>query len=355
MKNPFGTLPLFAAVFALCLLAFPALVTAQKEARFPDCKGENLEKKSLQLPRDLQGDLNIVILTFEREQQAAVNTWIPAAQELCAASPSLRYYEVPVIQKTTRQAEIALNQGMVQGIPAQSDRERTITLYTEKKRFEQSLAITDESMIHILLLDRKGKIVWRGEGTETPEKTIALTKAAQDWLNANAPRIETLSGPPVSLADYRGRPVFLVLSAQGPAKASSVLMREVFVGSAGQGNAVYAAAADLTAAPGILRGVIRDGIKDSVKKDNARLIAALNQAGQTYNSAREPVTLLDWQGILARQFAVTGKTERAYQVFVLNRDGKTVFHCEQPTGDKNAPSPAPQIIEALKNGSRARK
>ena len=354
MKTPFGNLPFVALAFTLAALAVPVLAGAQKAARFPDSKGENLEKKSYQLPRDLKGDLNIVVLAFEREQQEAVNTWIPAAQELCAASPSLRYYEIPVIQKTTRQAENFLNQAMVDGIPAQSDRERTITLYTDKKRFKKALAITDESVIPILLLDRQGRIVWRGSGTQTPEKAAELTKAAQDWLSANAPRIETFSGPPASLADYRGRPVFLVLSGQGPAKASALLMQEILIGCASKGDFVYAAAADLTGAPGILRGMIRDGIKDDAKKNNVRLVAALKQAGIPYDSRFDPVLLLDWQGILARQFAVAGKTQKAYQAFVLDRDGKTVFQCEQP-GGKDAPSPAPQIIRALQNAAATKK
>jgi hypothetical protein len=332
----------------LMALALPLPVGAQQKARFPKATGTNLEKKRFTLPGDLQGDLNIVILGFQREQQAAIDAWIPTTKELCATTPALRYYELPVLQKTTPQEEAFVDAAMTRGIPDREARDRTITLYLDKKPFAQSLGIADENAIHILLMDRQGGIVWSGEGQHTSLKAAALATAARGWLKTKGPRIETLSGTTASLEDYRGKVVFLILSGKGPAGAASLLLQEVIVGSSAQKDIAYVTDADLTAAPGMLRGFVRDNVKDTAKKNHDRLVAALEKAGIPANPKKEPVVLLDWQGVLPRYFDVSGKTDRSYHVCILNRDGKTVFRYAQPWGSEKTPSPTLQMIRMLK-------
>ena len=46
--------------------------------RFPVVQGKNLEGRSFHLPHDFEGDMNIVVVAFQRHQQAAVDTWMPA-------------------------------------------------------------------------------------------------------------------------------------------------------------------------------------------------------------------------------------------------------------------------------------
>jgi transposase InsO family protein len=331
----------------LIALFCPLMARAQKEVRFPGVTGENLEKRRFHLPEDLPGDLNIVLLGFQREQQGAIDTWIPAVRELCATSPALRYYEVPVLQKMTPQAAEFINQGMSRGIADKGDRERTITLYIDKAPFEKSLGIVSDAAIQVILMDRQGRIVWQGEGAYTPEKAKALASTAQEWLGHNGARIETLAGKTAALNDYRGKVVLLLISGKGPAGAAARLLQEVYLGSGARGDIVYVTDADLTAAPGVLRGMIRGDVKETAKKNHARLLEAMQQAGIAFDPQREPITLLDWQGVLTRQFDVSGKTDRVYQAFVLNREGRTVFHYEQSKADENASSPAPQVIKAL--------
>ena len=335
------------ALLGLIALVLPLNAGAQKEVSFPTVTGRNLEKRRVNLPGDLMGDLNIVILGFQRTQQSAIDTWIPAVRDLCATSYALRYYEIPVLPKMTKQAEEFINIGMYRGISEKSDRERTITLYLDKQPFEDTLHIPNEDTIHILLMDRQGRIVWRAEGKHTAEKATALAHAAQNWLDTRGPRIETLSGKAISLTDFRGKIVLLILSAKGPSRAAGLLLQDIFVGSGARSDVAYLTDADLTAAPGVLRGMIRSDVKGMAKKNHDRLLAALMQAGIPYTPQNEPVTLLDWQGVLTRQFSVSGKTERAYQVFVLDREGKTVFHYEQTSSDEKTTSPAPQILKVL--------
>jgi predicted transcriptional regulator len=61
------------------------------------------------------------------------------------------------------------------GIPDPVARERTITLYLDKSAFRQALRLLHEDDIHVLLLDRQGRVLWSAEGAFTPEKGESLS------------------------------------------------------------------------------------------------------------------------------------------------------------------------------------
>lgn len=322
---------------------------AQKEPRFPNLSGENLEGRVFNVPKDLQGDLNLAIVAFDRSQQAEIDTWAPSAQALRAANPFVQWYEIPVIQKTNRQAEKFINRGMHDGIQSKEARERTITLYTDKSEFEKKATIQNPEVIHLFLLNRKGEIVWRQEGPKSNDKLVSLTKAVQTWAAVHAPKFEALNSKPASLSDFRGKTVFLVISAKSPARSAGDLAQEVVLGTTNFKNVACVVVADLKGAPGVLRGMIRDGIKSTAKKDNLRLRKSMKEKGIEYEPRLEPITLLDWRGAVAKTYSVEGKTESAYQTFVLSPEGKIVYQGVQDRTETSPASLAKLIISAMRS------
>lgn len=145
--------------------------------QFPTVSGSNLQRSKLSLPQDFQGERNLVLIAFQQWQQAQVDTWIPFARRLEETYPSVRYYELPTIQRLNAVARTLINEGMRAGIPDLVARERTITLYLDKKAFREALLLPGEDDIHVLLLDRQGRVLWRSEGAFTPEKGESLTEA----------------------------------------------------------------------------------------------------------------------------------------------------------------------------------
>lgn len=144
------------------------------EMHFPLVSGYNLNRRELEFPRDFQGNLNLVIIAFQQPQQAVVNTWIPFAQELEDKIPGLIYYELPTIYEMPAFSRTFINEGMRAGIPDQTARERTITLYLDKETFKSALDIANEGQIHIFLVDRDGTIFWRSSGEFTEGKASEL-------------------------------------------------------------------------------------------------------------------------------------------------------------------------------------
>ncbi len=144
---------------------------------FPVVEGSNLEGRSMTLPADFGGDLNVVLVAFQREQQADVDTWTPALKALTSERPGLRVYELPTLGRRYRLMRSIIDGGMRRGIPDPAVRASTITLYINKDSFKRPMGIQSEDTIYIFLVERSGAIRWRGQGPFAPEMGRQLAAA----------------------------------------------------------------------------------------------------------------------------------------------------------------------------------
>jgi hypothetical protein len=142
---------------------------------FPEAGGKNLDGREFVLPRDFEGNLNIVFVAFQREQQLAVNTWLPTATLLENLHQGLRYYELPIHSTMNPIVRWFLNRAMRVGIRYPGSREKTITLYIDKSPFCKALDISEEESIHIMVLNQEARVVWRSEGSCNVEKAEKLS------------------------------------------------------------------------------------------------------------------------------------------------------------------------------------
>jgi hypothetical protein len=156
------------------------LLVLRDEVHFPVVSGYNLNRQEFEFPRDFGNDYNLVIVPFQQYQQQIVNTWIPFAQEIEASFPRFIYYELPTIYEMPILSRTFLNEGMRAGIPNQTARERTITLYLDKETFKSALGIPNEDEIYLFLTNRDGEILWQTTGAYTIEKANDLLQFIQD-------------------------------------------------------------------------------------------------------------------------------------------------------------------------------
>lgn len=160
------------------LLTLALTVTlAADSIRFPTVTSDNLEKRTFTLPRDFGGEKNVVFIAFLRKQQADVDTWVPFVKPLVAKTPNAEFYEIPTIKRMVAPMRWMINTGMRGGIDDKGARERTITLYIDKEPFKQSLGITDENTIYVMIVDREGHVLWRTSGVFTAAKGAELEAA----------------------------------------------------------------------------------------------------------------------------------------------------------------------------------
>ena len=150
------------------------LLILRDVTHFPVISGFNLNRQEFEFPRDFEGDLNLVMVAFQQNQQLTVNTWIPFAQELEGTLSNFIYYELPTISDRSVLSRTFINEGMRAGIPDQTARERTITLYLNKGEFRSALDIPNEQDIYLFLVDRYGNVLWRSSGEYSEAKASGL-------------------------------------------------------------------------------------------------------------------------------------------------------------------------------------
>ncbi len=153
---------------------------------FPAVEGTNLEGRRFTLPGDFEGEHNLVVVAFRREQQDDVDTWLPFLKETAAHESGLRVYELPTMGRRYRIIQGWIDGGMAKGIPGRATREATITLYIDKGPFKRSLGIASEDRIVTLLVSRDGRVLWREAGRFTPGAGAGLV-ATLDLLRSPRP------------------------------------------------------------------------------------------------------------------------------------------------------------------------
>jgi hypothetical protein len=163
--------------------------------RFPQLQASNLEKRLLNLPGDFEGSRNLLLVAFQRGQQAQVDTWLREMKRFEEVDPGFRYYELPTIQSPNRLLRWIIDTGMRRGIPDSKARARTITLYIDKAPFLKALGMTDEKHIYCFLVDRTGRVLWRTEGVFEESKGLGLHDALKKLMKSGFEGIETAAHP----------------------------------------------------------------------------------------------------------------------------------------------------------------
>ena len=151
---------------------------------FPEVAGRNLEGLEFQLPADFGGAVNLVLVAFRREHQALVDTWLPPAAALADSLGDLQYYELPVLSRAYKLLRRFIDGGMRAGISDLAARERTITLYIDKKPFLKALGISNEDTIYILVLASDGRVTLMLDGAYSEEKRSSVYGAARELLDS---------------------------------------------------------------------------------------------------------------------------------------------------------------------------
>jgi hypothetical protein len=167
-------------ILLLVCCALPPLGGAQpaKQAAFPTVTSYSLDKQKVTLPNGLEGQTNLLLLSFKEEQQGDINSWMPAAQALQHLNFQFRYYQIPVAEKENFIFRWWESSSMRSD---QTDPETwhwIVPLWVDRHKFFASLDIPNDKQVVVLLIDRQGHVLWRAAGPMTPDKRTALMAAA---------------------------------------------------------------------------------------------------------------------------------------------------------------------------------
>jgi hypothetical protein len=169
--------PWFLSLLASCTLASAGSAQPQKPAVLPPVTAYSLDRQKITIPAELAGQTNLLILSFEAEQQKDVDSWLPAAQAVQHTNFQFHYYEMPVFGREN----ILFRWWDTSSLRSdQTDPESwhwIVPLFVDKHRFMSDLTIATDKKVVVLLVDKQGHVLWRAIGPLTPDKRAAFLAA----------------------------------------------------------------------------------------------------------------------------------------------------------------------------------
>jgi hypothetical protein len=157
---------LAACGFAAITAGFQAEAAQTAIYRMPSMKAADLNGKRIQLPEGLPGDYTLVLIGFQREQQADIDSWI---EGLGLKGSRMAWLEMPVIEDPGAAGRFFIDNGMRAGLPGEDVRAHVVTIYTNKDQFKSAMGIPSEN-VQAVVVDRKGRILFRAQGKFDPEQ-----------------------------------------------------------------------------------------------------------------------------------------------------------------------------------------
>lgn len=178
-RKIFIRLILFAA---LGVFLFPAAYASQngastKPATFPHITSYSLSKTKLNLPGDFAGKIDLLLISFKPEQLTQIKTWMPTAEGLQHTNFNFHWYQLPVSDHENFVFRWWDNSSMRSDNTDPESWPWIVPLYVDVNHFRRDLHIPNERQIAVLLVDKQGKVLWRSEGSITPEKRASLLAA----------------------------------------------------------------------------------------------------------------------------------------------------------------------------------
>jgi hypothetical protein len=174
--NPVRARAFWVAMLAL-LIGTATTAIANGATMFPSVESQNLNGRSVKLPGEFKAPASIVFVAYVRGQQTQVDSWKTFVTGMRERFPAIGVFEVPTLSRGDALFRWFIDGGMRRGITDTATRESTITLYIDKKSFNDALGITSERDITVLLVEPNGAVLWRSAGTYAPEKSAGFTEA----------------------------------------------------------------------------------------------------------------------------------------------------------------------------------
>jgi hypothetical protein len=169
-----------ALVFLIFLWNAPRHALAQTLGTLPAITAQALDKTSINLPSQLQGKVNLLLLSWARDQAPQVETWSAVSQALLHSDPSFRVYRIPVSEPENilfrwwDSASLRTDE---------TDPEMLhwiVPIYTDKDKLRHSLHVqANDHQVLVLLVDQSGRVLWRAQGPSNAANRESLRGAAQ--------------------------------------------------------------------------------------------------------------------------------------------------------------------------------
>ncbi|MGC2403061.1 MAG: hypothetical protein WA510_24950 [Acidobacteriaceae bacterium] len=152
-------------------------------AVLPAVTANSLDRVRVALPADFTAPLNLLILSFVRDQQAAVEGWIP----VLPSGGKTQTWVLPISARESGLYRWWLNASLRGDLPPTLPRRYWVPLYVNKTQFLGSLQVSSEKEVVLLLTDKTGHVLWRTTGPVADSKKDELNKFVNQFMSQPGP------------------------------------------------------------------------------------------------------------------------------------------------------------------------
>jgi hypothetical protein len=150
-------------------------ISLSRSGNFPNLRGIDLQGKKQELPQVFDKTINIVAVVFKRDQQRYVNNWARVIDAIEEKNTEVGFHQLSVIEEQNFWSRASNYDSMREDIFDERSRERTIAVYTNRKKFLKVMKMREDTL-YILVIGKNGRIMQRIEGSANKNNVALLKK-----------------------------------------------------------------------------------------------------------------------------------------------------------------------------------
>lgn len=131
--------------------------------QLPQVHGCNLHDHEIVLPRDVDEECALVIISYKRWHQDFIDTWQPHVDQLTERFQRLSVYYLSLLKPRKHFIQVMIAGYMKRLYTSKAEQAAHILVYTDIDAFNRSLALPTTNTIYLLLINRAGEVLWYGQ------------------------------------------------------------------------------------------------------------------------------------------------------------------------------------------------
>lgn len=164
------------AAGAAVLLAVAAPTESSVMGRLPALEATRLDRQPLQLPDGLQGERTLALISFHRDQRAAVDSWVQGLA--LGRDMSIRWLRMLVVHDPGDPRERQAIEARLRERYAQDA--AVVPVFTDREAFARATGLIGTEQPHAVVLNRRGEVLARVPGRFDEAKARVLRETLSE-------------------------------------------------------------------------------------------------------------------------------------------------------------------------------
>lgn len=159
----------------LSLLVSTVWAQSVSAPKLPATAVQSLDDNPVMLPRDLPSDRTLVLVAFEREQKAILDTWIKGLNLVDGKTP---WMELVVVGPQNAFVHAMIMRGMRREGDDTALRNHLLPVFSDQDAFAAAMGVSVKSA-YAVMLDRAGHVLAISQGEYSQPKALALVPVSR--------------------------------------------------------------------------------------------------------------------------------------------------------------------------------